>query len=473
MKFPDLRKTGAAALASPLVLLAALLTGCDDDKGSAGSLTGSFIDSAVQGLRYQAEPSGLRGLTNTAGEFRYRAGDTVTFYIGDLPLGAVTGAETITPVDVALAEYESAGDRDNFTLNVIRLLQTLDSDGNPDNGITITPATQAFFTSTNATAEVLADIADSLADTAETFEDNAALVAVFDDADIDALVDAEAAQFHFTKTAMRGFWLRQDGARGFLLGITEDLQFINFDDTNCGTGYEAQGDQAFDEYTTGDCREGADFGQIDFDTGTGILLTGPCEDCEGFVTDDSTGSSGLLDTGEGFGSDPVEGWIEFIATASTFTGYAYENHDEDDGTTPPQNCGEECISVFTRVTDNGSNPAFGLWQVEGEASFVALLNTVEGDIQYYIASFGVTPTMVSENDEDNGVEHGYLDCDFTGNSCDLSVNYLVFDGNGTAGLSSLPEGTHTLEFIPGASRALDTLEITVAGEGTTTLVRML
>ena len=470
MKHLASRLLGAAALAATVSLLPA----CSDDSDSGKkSLTGSFVDSAVQGLRYQAEPSGLKGLTDADGNFRYRAGDTVTFYIGDLPLGEVAGDELVTPADVALAEYDNSDDQDNFLLNVIRLLQTLDSDGDPDNGITISRETQAFFTSTNATAEVLEEIADSLADATGDFEDGTALNGIFDDADIAALVDATAAQAHFTRAGMRGFWLEQEEGRRFLLAIDQDLRFVGFDDTNCGTGYEAQGEQAFDEYTSGDCREGADIGVISFDTETAVLTTAPCADCDDFVTLDSTGTSGLLVDGEGIGNDPVTGWIEFYATANTFTGYAYEDHDED-SETAPVNCGEECTTVLTRVVSNGSNPAFGLWQVdgEGEASYLALLNTSEGDIEYMLASFDVTPLAASELDEDNGVEHGYLDCSFVLNSCELSVASSVFDGNGTAGLSSLPDNT-TLEFIPGAQPSLDQLEITVPGEGTSTLTRLL
>lgn len=470
MKHLASRLLGAAALAATVSLLPA----CSDDSSSdKKSLTGSFVDSAVQGLRYQAEPSGLKGLTDVDGNFRYRAGDTVTFYIGDLPLGEVTGDELVTPADVARAEYDNSEDQDNFLLNVIRLLQTLDSDGDPDNGITISKETQAYFTSTNATAEVLAEIAGSLADNIDDFAAGTALNGVFDDADIDALVSLTAAQAHFTKAGMRGFWLEQEEGRRFLLAIDQNLRFVGFDDTNCGTGYEAQGEQAFDEYTSGDCREGADIGVISFDTETAIIGTAPCADCDGFVTLDSTGSSGLLVNGEGFAYDPVAGWTEFYATANTLFAYTYEDHDEN-SETGPFYCGEECTAALTRVVSNGSNPAFGLWQVdgEGEASFLALLNTSEGDIEYMLASFDVTPLAASELDEDNGVEHGYLDCSFVLNSCDLSVASSVFDGNGTAGLSSLPDNT-TLKFIPGAQRSLDQLEVTIPGEGTSTLSRLL
>ncbi len=59
----------------------------------------------------------------------YNSGEDVSFYLGDLLLGTVSVASEITPRD--LFENEQAA------LNLARLLQTLDSDGNPENGITI------------------------------------------------------------------------------------------------------------------------------------------------------------------------------------------------------------------------------------------------------------------------------------------------------------------------------------------------
>lgn len=46
--------------------------------------TGTFRDSPTKGLSYTAQPSGITGTTNEAGEFKYKSGDTVSFA---LPLG--------------------------------------------------------------------------------------------------------------------------------------------------------------------------------------------------------------------------------------------------------------------------------------------------------------------------------------------------------------------------------------------------
>ncbi|MCD9460124.1 thrombospondin type 3 repeat-containing protein [Marinibactrum halimedae] len=94
-------------------------------------LTGILIDSPVANVAFQTATKS--GTTNENGEFTYEPGETVTFSIGDLVLGTIPAAETITPLDLA----DSNDVTDPAVLNRIRLLQSLDTDGNPDNGITI------------------------------------------------------------------------------------------------------------------------------------------------------------------------------------------------------------------------------------------------------------------------------------------------------------------------------------------------
>ncbi len=95
-------------------------------------LIGFFVDAAVQGISYQ---SSFSGTTDSAGRFFYYSGDNVMFTIGAIELGTVTGSTQITPVDLA-----SSAITDQKTVNILRFLQTLDDDGNPDNGITIPAA---------------------------------------------------------------------------------------------------------------------------------------------------------------------------------------------------------------------------------------------------------------------------------------------------------------------------------------------
>jgi hypothetical protein len=103
-----------------------------DNDGNTGVETGVFIDSPVVNIGYRTATQ--QGLTNTQGEFNYVPGETVTFFIGDLEFPSVTASSTVTPLDIA-----NTNDPTNDTVvNMIRLLQTLDQDGDPDNGITIT-----------------------------------------------------------------------------------------------------------------------------------------------------------------------------------------------------------------------------------------------------------------------------------------------------------------------------------------------
>lgn len=85
--------------------------------------TGIFVDSNVSGLNYQS--GNETGITND-GDFNYKDGESIVFGIGALSLGTVSGKDLITPTDFI-----------NST-TVARLLQTLDDDANPDNGIVIT-----------------------------------------------------------------------------------------------------------------------------------------------------------------------------------------------------------------------------------------------------------------------------------------------------------------------------------------------
>lgn len=102
---------------------------------SVAAQTGVFVDSAVAGIRYETAPSGLSGYTSPTGQYQYVEGDTVEFSIGDLVLPAVQAKGVVTPVDIAMSADEANAER--IKVNIAALLQSLDTDGNPDNGISI------------------------------------------------------------------------------------------------------------------------------------------------------------------------------------------------------------------------------------------------------------------------------------------------------------------------------------------------
>jgi hypothetical protein len=118
-----------ALILSSVVLLANCGGGGSD---SPSTLTGVFIDSPVINIGYRTATQ--NGDTNSRGEFKYLAGETVNFFIGDLEFPPVLAAEVLTPLDMADTDDVAH----HMVINIIRLLQLLDKDGDPDNGINIT-----------------------------------------------------------------------------------------------------------------------------------------------------------------------------------------------------------------------------------------------------------------------------------------------------------------------------------------------
>jgi para-nitrobenzyl esterase len=112
-----------------------------DGTNNSNVLTGVFLDSPVGGLNYQTAT--MSGLTDENGTFMYHEGEAVTFLIGDVMLGSALGNNIMTPIDLV----PGALDETHPTVtNICRLLQSLDQDGNLDNGIMITEVMHAEMT---------------------------------------------------------------------------------------------------------------------------------------------------------------------------------------------------------------------------------------------------------------------------------------------------------------------------------------
>jgi hypothetical protein len=121
-------------------------------KMEKGPTTGQLLDAAVSGVAYAAS-SGATGTTDENGIFKFNHGDTVEFKLGSLVLGKVPGAAIVTPMELA-------GDNDHRLRNLLVLFQSLDSDGNPANGISIpAAAASALSASINLDSEPAAFVA--------------------------------------------------------------------------------------------------------------------------------------------------------------------------------------------------------------------------------------------------------------------------------------------------------------------------
>ena len=105
-----------------LIILSLVLVACGG--GGDSSLTGYFDGPAVQGLTYSTPTSS--GTTDEKGTFRYQQGETVTFKLGEITIGSITGKTSVNPIDFGDTE-ESAP--------VAQLLFSLDSNRNPEDGL--------------------------------------------------------------------------------------------------------------------------------------------------------------------------------------------------------------------------------------------------------------------------------------------------------------------------------------------------
>lgn len=135
--------------------LSILLSACGGGGGGGvQKQTGYFIDSAVAGLQYQS--GSTSGLTGSDGSFTYEVGQTVTFKIGNVTLGSLSMSKPgnkVFPTDLIANPTDTTNPQNDPNVTLIaQLLQTLDSDNDPSNGITIPEAKSAALGATTVAA---------------------------------------------------------------------------------------------------------------------------------------------------------------------------------------------------------------------------------------------------------------------------------------------------------------------------------
>ncbi|MBW2738586.1 MAG: hypothetical protein JRE64_06980 [Deltaproteobacteria bacterium] len=100
---------------------------------------GHFIDSPVGGLSCQTPT--YSGVTDESGGFDYFPGECVELAIGSVVLGTPLAEHKISPLDIfefADTNYDIDAPVINPVINMARLLQSLDADASPKDGISIT-----------------------------------------------------------------------------------------------------------------------------------------------------------------------------------------------------------------------------------------------------------------------------------------------------------------------------------------------
>ena len=119
----------------PLFVISCSSSNDGSDGSNVATSSGVFVDSPVSGLQYDTGTQS--GLTDGNGRFFFQEGETVTFSIGDLVLGSGVARSVVTPVEIVVGAVHA---NDLKVINLCRLLQSLDVDGDPSNGIEIPEA---------------------------------------------------------------------------------------------------------------------------------------------------------------------------------------------------------------------------------------------------------------------------------------------------------------------------------------------
>ena len=191
------------------VISATLLSGCGFEveknvvEPLPPALTGQFVDSAVGGIQYERvniNGIAVEGETDANGNFEYFRGDRIIFKIGDLKLPEISPKNFVTPLSFFRTDNPVAPQ----IANLARLLQSLDTDGNPENGITISPQAR-FFAQNKGDDESIEEFFN------RTPEDFAAAVepwlkdAVPENPNLTGLVSFDQAVAHFVKTLEKDF----------------------------------------------------------------------------------------------------------------------------------------------------------------------------------------------------------------------------------------------------------------------------
>jgi hypothetical protein len=333
---------------------------------------GVFIDSAVAGIHYQTATQS--GETDAEGRFKYLPGETVTFSIGGITLPPVAASDTVTPLMV----FETSDFTDPRVVNLGRLLQSLDDDGNLDNGIQITA--EARTAATGVTLDFAVPTA--------TFEANTSVVNLLAAGGGSVtLVSAEDAIAHMQEQAAQnnlslvGSWfIAEEGA---LISVT---LFPN------GTYVIAEDGEADDSG-----EPGYEYGTYSWDPVSGELTAEAIAD--------ANGEWGL--------SHPL-GEMRVTRDGDAITFRETEDPEE---------------TVFDRVVADAENSIVGTWTVDGQPEGQLSVFVFLPDGHYILTDAG------AEEDEAGGpgLEHGTYTWDAETSA--FTLGEILTDMNGEWGIS--------------------------------------
>lgn len=418
--------------------------------GGGATLTGRFIGAPVAGLKYTVEPSQLPCeataagcVTDENGTFEYKAGDLVTFMLGEQTLGTVQGQGVVTPQTVAeaIVADNPGANVETVRNNLLVFLQSLDDDGNPENGINIAPEVSSAITARN-----------SVSFTAEP--------AVFDDAfatmveSVEAasgkdltIVDREDAVDHFIgqlAAQLRGTFVGADADFAPVLKHMRTLTFFG-DGTYLYGGHDGEGCDGMPGNANG-----IEIGSFGYDPQAKSLI---------FTKERDTNDCGGPENEEG------QYWqVDFDGARLTITLVDASGEEVLDDEGQPD------IAHFVRVP-NGNGTVAGAWLLPHTALngmptvFTAFPGPNPASGRYFLADARRDSSIEGYEGLDPGIEEGCYTVDsnnvatFTANAadCDAAIDTNGEDGfNGVSlsmtvdshGRLTLVEEDYTVHFMP-------------------------
>ena len=205
--------------------------------------TGILVDSAVAGIHYETSPNGFSGYTTVKGEYQYAEGDTLIFSIGSLTFPAVTAKAIVTPLDIA----NSSDSQNRVALNIAALLQSLDTDGDADNGISINydlAAAHASAVNFDLPYETFAALPAVVNLTANSGSSNKALLS-----QVQALTHMQTSLRKINAAPFIGTWYAQVSNSHYVLFILDTSHYVALTYEGSGASIE-HGTYTWDQQST-------------------------------------------------------------------------------------------------------------------------------------------------------------------------------------------------------------------------------
>lgn len=440
------------------------LIGCNGSSSSTDSTaqTGTFIDSAVSNIDYKT--ASHSGVTDTSGKFTYESGESITFSIGTITFPPVTATNIVTPLTIA----QTTDVNDDTVINISRFLQTIDSDGDPSNGITIADELKAANSTNSGTIDFTAD--------PDSFATNNVVTNVITDAGATELVTRSNALTHLATSleeegadtssispSILGTWL----AEGYV--DEENYSFVVFMFLDNDNYFMAQLDVESGAAITStnhssdndDSWSGFEFAKYSLDSSNELLKT------EDSTLYDDNGRSGLtslvtqeiIDT---CSANPTEQCNEYDHVTVNFSSpneMTFNVDEFEDG-------GLDSYYVeFKRQVNTSENPLIGSWlYTSADTENGVLLAFVFTDDNHYFHMEYNTDPEVNNSEEPAGLEVGtYTLSSWTTTTVNGKTQHsatltptVMIDLNGEYGLSDTGSESALITIIG------DTMTLTVA-----------